>query len=250
MRRALWLLAGVLVLCGAVWLLLREGRTWLFERNSRFALRQVEVESTGYWAKNVETRRQLCSLAGLQPGGGVTVFGDRLQDIRERLELIPSVEAAMVERVLPDKLKIRLEERIPRASLNTYSSGLVIDSYGVVMDNRFCQSARGDLPVLMTGRNDWRPGMVGEELKSALELLLVIQRQFPDIRVLVLNAADAELMNFKINFRGLRVYQVWMKPEKYVLNLQILQSACEQAIATNDPHTIANMLYNVGVTWQ
>lgn len=64
---------------------------------------------------------------------GHTVFAVPLEERRQALEEIPWVEAATVQRLLPNRLRIHLRERTPVAFLRQGPALSLIDRYGVVL---------------------------------------------------------------------------------------------------------------------
>lgn len=64
---------------------------------------------------------------------GRSVWSVPLEERRHALEEIPWVEAATVQRVLPNRLRVFLRERTPVAFLRQGKSLWLIDAYGVVL---------------------------------------------------------------------------------------------------------------------
>lgn len=67
---------------------------------------------------------------------GDPIFGFTLSDLRARIEAIPWVRTARIERRLPDILYIRLEERQPVALWQKDGELALVDREGVVLDTQ------------------------------------------------------------------------------------------------------------------
>lgn len=85
---------------------------------------------------------------------GGTVFGVPLEERRRALEEIPWVEAATVQRLLPNRVRVQLRERTPVAFLRQGSALSLIDVYGVILTPP--QDASYDFAVL-SGISDSLP---------------------------------------------------------------------------------------------
>lgn len=80
-------------------------------RNPAFALAQIEIElPSGSLA-----RQEILNAAAVEPGQSLPAIN--LDEVRARIEALPSVAAVQVERRLPQTLRIRVEERQPVARL-------------------------------------------------------------------------------------------------------------------------------------
>jgi len=108
---------GLGVLLGTVfglYLLWRSGE-WMLNRfvyeNETFAIRRVDVQTDGVIAPD-----QLQRWSGVKPGQNLLALD--LAHVKRNLELVPMVESASVERVLPATLRIRVIEREPVARVN------------------------------------------------------------------------------------------------------------------------------------
>jgi len=87
------------------------GLNRLVYENQAFAIQEVEVQTDG-----VISVDQLRRWAGVKPG--VNLLALDLGRVRRDLEMIPLVQSASVERVLPHSLRIRITEREPIAQVN------------------------------------------------------------------------------------------------------------------------------------
>jgi cell division protein FtsQ len=83
----------------------------LVYQNQTFAIQEVEVQTDGSILTD-----QLRRWANVKPGENLLALD--LARVKRDLELVPSVQAASVERVLPRTLRIRVTEREPVAQVN------------------------------------------------------------------------------------------------------------------------------------
>ncbi len=91
-----------------------------------------------------------------------------LNATRERLEAIPTVKSAVVERALPDTLHVRLKEREPVAIWQYQHSLALLDDAGAVMTD-LAVAEYANLPLLI-GEG------VPEHIQEALALVATSQR--------------------------------------------------------------------------
>jgi cell division septal protein FtsQ len=115
---------------GGEWLL----RHFLFE-NAAFAVHQIDMQTDG-----VISPDQLRRWAGIKYDDNLLALD--LSRVKRDLELVPYVKAAIVERVLPHTLRVRVAEREPVAQFvytqpkpnGQYEKGtLLLDSEGHIM---------------------------------------------------------------------------------------------------------------------
>jgi hypothetical protein len=168
---------------GGEWLI----RHWLTE-NSAFAIHQLDVQTDGVIA--VE---QLRRWAGVRLENNLLALD--LARVKRDLELVPAIESADVERVLPHTLRIRVVEREPIArfefaqlrSGGAYGGGVyLLDAKGCIMSPLEPQqraapaAATNDhLPVLVgIPVTDLRPARPAEspQLQAALRLIVALDR--------------------------------------------------------------------------
>lgn len=137
-RMPLMAFAMALLCLGAMWAGAR-GWAWLRERavseNSSFALDTLEITTDG-WI----TSDQVRMWAGVKLGDNLLTLD--LSGVKRDLELVPQVESATVERVLPHLLRLDIAEREPLAQVRTLQPGedgrmqshvFYLDRNGVVM---------------------------------------------------------------------------------------------------------------------
>lgn len=151
--------------------------------NPAFAIREVQVHTDGILAPE-----QLRRWAGVRPGQNL--FALDLARVKRDLELVPLIESASVERIVPATLRIRVTEREPVAQLNVprpdgrggFEVGVFwLDPTGHVMvppDPRQCAvppQPDEALPVLTgVGLQDLQPGrrLESPQVRAALELIV------------------------------------------------------------------------------
>ena len=79
--------------------------TFIFE-NDAFALNQFDLETNGHLPKQMAMRWSGVKL-------GENIFSIDLTRVRRNLETFPLVRLAQVERVIPNRLRVRLREHVP-----------------------------------------------------------------------------------------------------------------------------------------
>jgi len=174
-------LGALLLLAGTGYGLYRGGK-WAANRlvfeNPRFIIAQIVVENDGVLDPHLVAR-----FAGVAVGQNL--LGVDLEQARRNLELVPLIGRADVRRVMPGRLVIRVEERVPVARLQApgrewREQEFYVDRHGVVMkpvkltDGTVIRpQTRGGLPLL-TGVTlaDLQVGrkVESEQIYRALEL--------------------------------------------------------------------------------
>ena len=79
-------------------------------------------------------------------GSGLKVFRLSVETARKRVEAIAWVHSAVLTRILPNRLLVRITERTPVAFANLGGRVSLVDSEGVLLDKP--ESASFDLPVI------------------------------------------------------------------------------------------------------
>jgi cell division septal protein FtsQ len=100
----------------------------LFAENTLFQIRDISVESSG------ELLKPEFVVAYLHLQRGQNLLAVDIARLRRELETRSEVERAEVGRELPDRLAIRITERVPVASLAAGSTRYQVDRRGMVMD--------------------------------------------------------------------------------------------------------------------
>jgi cell division septal protein FtsQ len=168
------------------------GGEWLVRRflteNPAFAIHQLDVQTDG-----VISVEQLRRWAGVRLENNLLDLD--LARVKRDLELIPAIESADIERVLPHTLKIRVTEREPIAQFEftqlrtggVYGGGLyLLDAKGCVMSP--LEPQQRAVPIVQTNEHlpalvgipvtDLRPGRPAEspQLQAALRLIEALDR--------------------------------------------------------------------------
>jgi cell division septal protein FtsQ len=162
-------------------------RRYLYE-NPAFALHHFDVETDG-----VIAREQLRRWAGVRLEDNLLALD--LERVKRDLELVPVIQSAAVERLLPHTLKIRVAEREPiarffyprmRGGAVAERGTYFVDLYGMVMNplepHQRSTSNTGTndfLPVLVgVPANELRPGYKVESLqvRAALQFIREFER--------------------------------------------------------------------------
>jgi cell division septal protein FtsQ len=190
--RRITLLTGCIVLTAIGGFGLWRGGEWALRRllyeNAAFAIHHLEVETDG-----VIAREQIRRWAGVKLEDNLLALD--LERVKRDLELVPVVQSAAVERLLPHTLRIRLTEREPIARFfyPRVRSGDVpdrgtylIDAHGMVMNPLEPQQrsapASGHaeaLPVLVgVPANELRPGykVESQQVRAALRFILEFEQ--------------------------------------------------------------------------
>jgi len=170
-------LGGLGIWNGSAWIL-----NELVYSNEAFGVEEVDIQTDG-----ILTPDQLRKWSGVRPGQNLLALD--LRRVKRDLELVPLIESAAVERILPRKLKIRVTEREPIAEVYAFQgqgadaamepSIFYIDSAGFIIlplkgsTNESSPFGEG-LPRL-TGikPGELRPGhkVVSPQIYAALKLL-------------------------------------------------------------------------------
>jgi len=129
----------------------------LFFANPDYAVHSVEVTTDGDLAREVVLR-------AAQIEDGSNIFAVNLSALEDRLRALPQVEEVDVQRLLPDKLVIVIQERRPIAWIASadanktgfnYDGAFLVDRRGTVLQ------PKGSAPEYMT-----LPVIIGVELKK------------------------------------------------------------------------------------
>jgi cell division protein FtsQ len=108
---------------------------------------------------------------------GINIFGVDRPQVRKRLEEHPWVKRASVQRVVPDRIEIEIEEHRPAALISLEGLYLVSDE-GVVF-KRLQAGEALDLPIITGIERRWvnsEPEQVRLRLREALKLIYRVER--------------------------------------------------------------------------
>ena len=148
----------------------------LFFTNPDYAIHSVEVTTDGDLARDVV-------LQAAQIEDGSNIFAINLSAVEDRLRALPQVEEVNVQRLLPDKVVIVLQERRPIAWIASadanktgfnYDGAFLVDRRGMVLQPKGSAPEYMTLPVIIGV--DLKKVTVGQpvdsdSVKAALELI-------------------------------------------------------------------------------
>jgi len=154
----------------------------LFFTNPDYAIHSVEVSTDGDLMRDAV-------LQAAQIANGTNIFSINLSAVEDRLRALPQVEEVNVQRLLPDKLVIVIQERRPIAWIASadanktgfnYDSALLVDRRGVGLQPKGSAPEYMTLPIIIGV--DIKKVTVGQPIdddavKSALELI----RECPEV---------------------------------------------------------------------
>jgi len=188
LRGTLWH-AGKLVLGLALVLFLsvhaQEVWSSAVRANPAYAVAEFQFQTNGAISPEVAAR-----VAGLHRN--MHVLDIDLEDVRQRLEMLPKVRKVKVERRLPGRLLVELEERLPVAWLTGCAAGytlaqqVAVDASGMVIPCDEMHRSYVNLPEIEA--HEGVVAVIGQSIKSmellrAIELLdLMKGRQWHDPR--------------------------------------------------------------------
>jgi hypothetical protein len=191
-RFAVWLVTLFTATVAGIYVCWRAGSYGMERfvyRNQAFAIRSVEVETEGLLDKE-----RIRRWTGVKPGDNI--FSVNNETVRQNLQQVPLIRAAYVQRVLPDKLQVRVIQREPVAQvylpfqarpngLGHESAVYLLDDRGFVMPPLHAsgEEERGrihaHLPMLVGVHSlDLRPGRTVEspQVLAALRLIQAFDR--------------------------------------------------------------------------
>ena len=113
-----------------------------------FAVRAIEIEGL----ERLDASKVRMWLGMVE---GSSIWQASPQELQARLEAQPSIASADVRRYLPDRLKVTVRERRPRAVLRTESGYFLIDQTGAVLDPAASGEAN-ELPIVSVDAETWR----------------------------------------------------------------------------------------------
>ncbi len=237
---------GVAVLAGGAFFLFRQ---W-FTGNPRFALRRIELHAHGYFQNNAEELRKILQLEYRRDN----LFSLDLAKLRGKVQAIPCVRNCELVRILPDTLRVRISERIPRALLGNPASTWMVDEEGIILNRHQAMPISGTLPVIAGVRPEtgFVAGKKLPELASALDLLMRSIRNFPDLAPVLFDVKNPDELQVTFRFQGRRAYRVKFPAaaKNYDYLLLHLQQALINAEATGETRTNINLLFEGTLVFQ
>lgn len=162
--------------CGLLWFGLNKALDKFFFSNPAYNLCELELELDG-----VMTAEDFLAETGIQKGDNI--FRIDIASIDTKLRGIPMVENVCIERIMPDRVEIRLTRRTPVAwvskeanSSAEYDPGsmTLVDDSGFLMKPRILQQEYHQLPIIYgVNVNKIEEGSLldGDDLRNALALL-------------------------------------------------------------------------------
>jgi cell division protein FtsQ len=148
----------------------------LFFGNSDYALEAIEVKSDG----NL-TRESILRAADVAEGKNI--FAINLPKVREQLSALPQVEESRVQRILPNKLVISVQERRPVAwvvppetnvgSFN-FENAYLVDRRGILLKTKSLATEYLGLPLIIgvdTSNCQAGQPLEQDDVKAALDLI-------------------------------------------------------------------------------
>jgi len=176
---------------------------WLVVSGGRYLGRRVFVENPRYTVVNFEagsdgTRinaRRIREFAEI--GETINLFAISLKDVRARLEEVPVIRTARIQRILPDTLKIWVTERIAIARLTgkPNAQSWAIDRDGYVLGPGISYPG---LPLIFgADMSQFRPRSRVEspQVVSAINALEIVDASRPLSGVLQIESIDVEDVN-------------------------------------------------------
>ena len=112
---------------GALVLVLVVAAGWGLTASEAFTVTELDVTGTDY------TPPESVATALAMPSPGANAFALATEPLGSRLRALPTIATAEVEVVLPDTLRVRLEEREPVLTWRTAERALLIDREGRVL---------------------------------------------------------------------------------------------------------------------
>ena len=194
----------ILVIAGIVFAILL-GYKFLFSENPRFILKNISVNSPGFWNGRSDEVMKILKLEK----GKTNIFEVSPKKLRAALkeEKMYSIENVDVLRILPDTLKFDIVERIPRALLYNKKSDLIVDKNGILLNRKYAVNINKNLPVI-TGFILKKPDFTAKSYKKnkipfgkklpqvipALVLISLINTDYPEFNIKLINLYDPNLL--------------------------------------------------------
>ena len=222
------ILLALLVTAGAVYVIWQIPKV-LMTDNNRFELKHVAVTSNGYWHNKGEELSQKVSIEA-----GTNLFNLDLDQIKDEIKALPGIENCEVEISLPDTLKIKITESVPRAVLLRRPVGTPVTHIWVVDENgkSFCRNRSG-IPVKSLPKiRDHVPDRTEEQLQTAMRLVMTAMKDYPDIRINFISVGAKDHLSASITYREqINCTALFPLRDDYRPLLNTLQSMILQASA-------------------
>lgn len=113
-----------------------------------FAVRAIEIEGL----ERLDASKVRMWLGMVE---GSSIWQASPQELQARLEAQPAIASAEVQRYLPDRLRVSVRERRPRAVLRTEQGYFLLDQTGTVLDPAATEEM-SELPIVSVDAETWR----------------------------------------------------------------------------------------------
>ena len=221
----------------------------LFNQNAHFTLKHIFVRSGGWWDGKSEKVEELLSI---HPGS-TNIFSVDLAEERKQLAKEPSIESVSIERILPDTLVFKINERIPIAFLyHRKPTGpndhiKVLDENGMVMLEDYCINVDKDLPVI-TGvratRSEVEPGHELKQVLPAIRLIDLAYKYLPEMKILRISLSDPQYFNTSVYLPDAgKVYTLYLNRKRVEENLNVLTTLFGEVQRSNPNAKMIDMRY-------
>ncbi|WP_395743378.1 cell division protein FtsQ/DivIB [Prosthecobacter sp.] len=179
-RTAMWLITAMLVI-GVGWVTWHEA----LEKNSQFLLKTVEVNTAG-----TLTRQQIVAATGLTEATNLLTMN--LRDVRARIERLPQVKSAVIQRDYHGKLTLDVVQRLPVAWIECpkhklmsplSGKGCLIDAEGALVPCNVITKEYLAMPrIQFAALSEATPGVPCKDLQmhAALRLMEKLQSRGKD----------------------------------------------------------------------
>ena len=171
-RRARLILPAAVVLAGTAGLAgLGYAARWYLLHSSRFNVAKVAVTKTGH-APQAELKRIA------DKARGRNIFKLDLTRLAGDLEKVRWVKTAQLRRVLPDRVMVAIEERVPRGLALFRGRVSLIDEEGAPIDLYTGAGEFADFPIF-TGLDDARPERARLQVSRGFAFLVYLEETHP-----------------------------------------------------------------------
>lgn len=228
-------------MCLLIWFLYGE----MFAGNPRYIIRHVRVSSheAGFWKGRKDL---ICDILHIQEGKTNLFTVDPGKFRTRLLEREPSIQSVRVIRELPDTLNFHIVERTPVALVNGFRSRLVVDSKTILMQKNRCMDISRTLPVIfgIPDISEYPPGSSVYRYKAAVNLIILVQTSYPDLRIGVISVKQKGQLVFSVYYRNdPYFYRVEMPDRELSRHLQVLSTTLEEMRKNRNPRRNINLLF-------
>ena len=172
--RRLALLAGMGIAVCVLYVVGMEYKVWI-ERSDTFHVRKVEIEGN-----DLLSNEEMLRLGGLSPKS--SIWGMDLMAAEDAIGKHAFIKSVCVHRLLPDVIRVRVEEKSPVALLNFRGMFYCIDWEGVVLPSK--PGKLYDLPILsgdLRGAVSIGQRVGGKAVDEGLLFLTAMMKDRPEL---------------------------------------------------------------------